>query len=97
MSLGPALTCSRTRRDRLSTLRNTFTFGANLLVLFLATFYFSVISLPIHQFQILGYTCVIVGASCSMIFFCTVDERFLTAGIFTKDDVYFVDRMQKEE
>jgi Na+/melibiose symporter-like transporter len=84
MSLGPALTCSRSRRDRLSTTRNTFTFASNLLVLFLATLYFQFIPLPLNQFQILSYTCIVLGGTASIIFFCTVNERFLTKGTFFK-------------
>lgn len=43
ISLVPSLTCSRVRRDILNTRRNTFTFFANMLLLLLALFVFSVI------------------------------------------------------
>ena len=44
MSLVPSISSSRSRRDQLNSLRNSFTFGANFTVLFLALIYFRLLS-----------------------------------------------------
>lgn len=50
ISLVPSLTCSRVRRDHLNTLRNTFTFIAQLLLLLIALFFFQIIDDSKQQF-----------------------------------------------
>ena len=52
MSLVPSLSNSRKKRDELNTLRNTFTYGANFLVLAIALLLFSIIKLQIIYFVI---------------------------------------------
>lgn len=51
MSLVPSLTCSNSRRDKLNSRRNTFTFVANLTVLIVAGILFiSVEAIPAFEY-----------------------------------------------
>ncbi len=84
MSLGPSLTCSRSRRDKLSNLRNTFTYVANLTVLLTAFLYFAVIEEAMTQFLVLGYTTVAIGVAAGLFFIFTVDENKLVADCTAK-------------
>ena len=80
MSLGPSLTCSRSRRDRLSNLRNTFTYVSQLVVLIVALLYFTIFSDPLFQFEILSYTAVTIGLIACFFFIFTIDEKRLSKG-----------------
>ena len=84
MSLGPSLTCSRSRRDKLSNLRNTFTYVANLTVLILAFIYFAVIDDAMTQFLVLGYSVVAIGVAAGLFFLFSIEENKLVAECKTK-------------
>ena len=68
MSLVPSLTCSRKRRDKLNSLKNTFNFIANMVVLLAALFYFHFVSNPVHEFEYLSYTIEGLGWTTTIFF-----------------------------
>eukprot|EP01017_Pseudomicrothorax_dubius_P025936 TRINITY_DN2851_c0_g2_i2.p1 TRINITY_DN2851_c0_g2~~TRINITY_DN2851_c0_g2_i2.p1 ORF type:complete len:468 (-),score=83.59 TRINITY_DN2851_c0_g2_i2:79-1482(-) len=78
MSLVPSLTVSRTRRDSLNNLRNTFTYVANIFVLVFALLLFIIVSEPRKQFEYLAYVVIGIGAFTSIFFLSGVNEPSLT-------------------
>jgi len=90
MSLVPSLTLSRKQRDSLNTLRNTFTYLANLYVLTAAFLIFLSIDHGFTQFRILSFAAIGLGFFTSIIFLVSVKEKKLT------DDCLKVKKMIKE-
>jgi len=78
MSLGPMLTCSRSRRDRLNNIRFTFSYISQFIVLMIAFFYFWKIKNPLNEFTDLSYTICALGICTSLYFIYMIDEPFLT-------------------
>jgi len=85
MSMAPQLSCSRSRRDRLSNLRNTFTYISQLFVLGCASLIFAVFSnkSALFQFRLLSYLAVGVGTAACIMFICTVNEPKLSRDMKT--------------
>jgi Na+/melibiose symporter-like transporter len=77
MSLVPSLTLSRKQRDTLNTLRNTFSYIANVYVLIVAFIIFLVVKGAYYQFTLLGFLSVGLGFMTSMFFLFTVNEKKL--------------------
>ena len=78
MSLVPALTCSRKRRDKLNNLRNSFTFISNLTVLGLGLVVFSTMSNKLLEYKIIAYTVLAIGFIASIFFIIKINENELT-------------------
>ena len=78
MSLVPALTCSRLRRDRLNSYRNSFTFISSVIVLTCALVLFQTVKDAITAFQVLGYIAIVIGTITSIGFIVNIDELRLT-------------------
>jgi len=77
MSLVPSLTLSRKQRDTLNSLRNTFSYIANVYCLVVAFIIFLVVKEVYTQFTLLGFLSVGLGFCTSMFFLCTVPEKKL--------------------
>lgn len=78
MSLPPAISNSRKTRDRLSNLRNAFTFFAFLACFIVALILFNVIPDPLVQYQYLAYILTIIGLCTSCAFVIGIPEKKLT-------------------
>ena len=78
MSLGPSLTCSRSRRDELNNFRNVFTFGANIVVLLTAFILFIAVPNTLVDFEIMTYVNIVIGLPCSIFFMVVINENKLT-------------------
>jgi Na+/melibiose symporter-like transporter len=79
MAFVNSITFSTQRRDRLISLRNGFTFVANLTVLTIALGLFALIKDQILQFRILGIIIVGMGTVSSLFYICTLKEPKLVA------------------
>ncbi|CAD8115390.1 unnamed protein product [Paramecium sonneborni] len=84
MSLVPSLTCSRSRRDKLNSIRNTFQFIAVLIVYATALIFFSLAnsaegSDSAQAFQYLSLICVAIGTATSVFFIIQINEPKLTS------------------
>ena len=77
-SLCPSLTCSRKRRDKLNSLRNSFTFTAYIMVLLISFLLFKLISDSKKCFMILILITLGIGICTTFFFFFTVKEKTLT-------------------
>lgn len=74
MSLVPSLTCSRKKRDSLNSMRNTFTFVANLTVLFTALVFFQFIDDPVYCFELIAYVSTIIGLGTTAFYLISINE-----------------------
>lgn len=78
MAFVNSITYSTQRRDRLISLRNGFTYVANLTVLTIALALFALLKDQIWQFRILGIIIVIIGSISSVFYILTLNEPKLT-------------------
>jgi Na+/melibiose symporter-like transporter len=74
MAIVNSITFSTQRRDRLISLRNGFTYVANLTVLSIALALFAVMKDQITQFRILALMIVGIGAVSSLFYIITLKE-----------------------
>jgi len=74
MAVVNSITFSTQRRDRLISLRNGFTFVANLTVLSIALVLFAVMKDPITQFRVLAFLIVAGGTVSSLFYIFTLRE-----------------------
>lgn len=88
MSMLNNLSNSNYKRDLLSNNKNGFTYGANILVLLLATLIFEVISNEEMQFRVLVLISAGVGILTTMFFLCAIDEPKLTREAYEYDMAY---------
>ncbi|CAD8107300.1 unnamed protein product [Paramecium primaurelia] len=84
MSLVPSLTCSRSRRDKLNSIRNTFQFIAVLIVYVTALIFFQLANSTdgtdsAQAFQYLSLICVTIGTATSVYFIIQINEPKLTS------------------
>ncbi|CAD8120093.1 unnamed protein product [Paramecium sonneborni] len=84
MSLVPSLTCSRSRRDKLNSIRNTFQFIAVLIVYVTALIFFQLANSTegtdsAQAFQYLSLICVAIGTATSVFFIVQINEPKLTS------------------
>jgi Na+/melibiose symporter-like transporter len=90
MSVVVSISQSQTRRDRLVSLRNGFTYVSSLSVLILAAIFFRIIDDPTEKFKVLMYvvTCVGVCMSIFYIVFVGIQEVRLTNDAQYYDQIY---------
>lgn len=74
MAVVNSITFSTQRRDRLISLRNGFTYVANLTVLSIALALFALMKNPITQFRLLGILIVCGGTVSSLFYIFTLKE-----------------------
>ena len=74
MAFVNSITFSTQKRDRLISLRNGFTYVANLTVLTIALGLFALMKNQIMQFRILGLIIVVMGAISSIFYIVTLNE-----------------------
>lgn len=77
MALVNSITFSSQRRDQLITLRNAFTFVANVLVLAIALVIFAIVKDQIWQFRILALIIIGLGGLSSLFYMCMLREPYL--------------------
>lgn len=80
-----AITFSQRRRDRLISLRNGFTFVANVTVLSLALLYFSIIPSQYDQFLYLAITILCIGICTSIVYMFGIREVSLSRSAIAAD------------
>ena len=78
MALVPQITVSKFRRDQLNSLRNTFTYLANLGVLLISALLFAIIHDSVLDFSILSFIVIGIGALFSIFFIFNINEVKLT-------------------
>jgi len=88
MSVVVGLTYSQGRRDRLVSLRNGFTYGANLFTLVVAIIFILVIDNAIWTFRLLAYTLTAIGLVTSSFFIFGLPEAKLTKEAVVYDKAY---------
>lgn len=88
MSVVVGLTYSQGRRDRLVSLRNGFTYGANLFTLVVAIIFILVIDNAIWTFRLLAYTLTAIGLVTSGFFIFGLPEATLTKEAIVYDKAY---------
>ncbi|CAD8211174.1 unnamed protein product [Paramecium pentaurelia] len=84
MCLVPSLTCSRYKRDKLNSIRNTFQFIAVLIVYVTALIFFQLVNSKNgtdseQAFQYLSLICVAIGTATSVFFIIQINEPKLTS------------------
>lgn len=88
MAIVNSITYSVSRRDKLISLRNGFTFVANFVVLSMALVYFVVMSDPIWQFRALCFSILGLGCAHSLFYLFNLNEVRLTAWAKEYDKEY---------
>lgn len=88
MSIVVGITFSQTRRDRLISLRNGFTYVANLFTLVVAIVFILLVDNPIWTFRLLAYSLSIIGAALSLMFIFFIPEVKLTDEAIIYDKAY---------
>ena len=78
MSIVNSITYSTQRRDRLISLRNGFSFVANVFVLVISLICFAVIKDPLTQFRVVVLILSAIGAGTSLFYILTIREPYLT-------------------